>query len=81
MGGLTKVTLVSDALGEQKYGIQHAQRILDYEKTKGFKNWQLSPGKGFELQDGIIKRANKRADKSTKERAETSEGDTARAEA
>lgn len=81
MGGLTKVTLVSGTLGEREYDIQHAQRILDYERQKGLNNWELPTGKGFELQDGIIKRANKRADKGSQKRTETSESDIPRTEA
>lgn len=81
MSGLTKVELVSDVLGKRAFTIEHAQNILDYEKGKGLKNWQLSPGNGFELDNGIIKRASKRADKGSKERTEASEGDPSRTEA
>ncbi|WP_293916551.1 MULTISPECIES: hypothetical protein [unclassified Sphingobacterium] len=72
MERLTKVTLVCKDLGERLFTIDHAQSLLDLENRKGWKNWELLPNKGFELQDGVIKRANKATNKSSGKRTQTS---------
>ena len=78
MGKATKVTLVSDSLGEREFDITHAQAILDYERARNMSNWKLSPKGGFELHDGgIIKRANKGTGKKAQERPEADQGDPA----
>lgn len=62
----TKVKLNGKGLGVQEFPIEHAQKLLDYEKSKGFENWTLEDEK-FELKNGIITYRNTASTKKAKE--------------
>lgn len=47
------------------FGIEHAQALLQYQKEKGFTDWDLSPKQGYILKDGTITRSNKGANKES----------------
>ena len=41
-------------VSEQPFSITHAEALLQYQISKGYSDWQLSPGKGYTFNDGVI---------------------------
>lgn len=67
----TVVLLDCKALGvvKQQFAIDHAQALLQYQKEKGIKDWELTPKSGYQFKDGTIVRTNKGSDKEPTEPA------------
>lgn len=62
---MTTVTLSVNG-AKRDFPIDHAQKILDYQGQTGLVIWSLTDDK-YEIINGLIKRRNKKTDKSAKE--------------
>lgn len=70
---ITTVKLNGKGLGIREFPIEHAQRILDFDRVKGFNDWELEDKK-FELKDGIITFRDTTSTKKAKEQGLVGEG-------
>lgn len=55
-----KVELVNKSGAKTLLSLEHANKILSYQKRKGSKSWEVSPESDYQYhdKDGIIKKPN-----------------------
>lgn len=72
----SKIILVSLSGENREHTIEHAQRIMDYQKAKGFSDWSIAEDQPYELKDGTISPRDKDENHGASGKNRTSARDT-----